>query len=228
MSRRVLLAPFALLLVSSILFGGCGTQRPSSAPPIVEPESRALPSPPPEPERGALEKFAQGKERMSGLFDVLLDRAAARVWLQLPPAGPDGVVAELLYVEALAHGLGSNPVGLDRGRIGETRVVRLRRIGPRLFVEQPNLAFRAVSENADERRSVEQAFARSVLWAGEVTAEDPDGRFVVEFTDFVVRDAHDVVGTLKSTGQGTYTLDPRRSVLDPQMVLAFPDRKSVV
>lgn len=216
-------SPAVLTALLLAVLAGCSSQRAAAPTPVTETESRPAPAPAPEPLPGPIEKFVRGKERMRGLFEVVLDRASARVWLQLPKPDADGIVAEFLYVEALAHGLGSNPVGLDRGQLGETRVVRLRRIGRRLFVEQPNLAYRAVSESADERKSVEEAFARSILWAGKVAAEDPDGSFLVEFTDFVVRDAHDLAAKLESSGQGAYTLDKERSTLDPQMVLAFPD-----
>ena len=209
----------SIFVFALVLIAGCGTTTPT--PP--SPEPAATRTPPPEPEPGPLEKFVEGKERLEGLFDVILDREAAKVWLEFPPAGDDGRVAEVLYVEGLAHGLGSNPVGLDRGRIGSTRVVELHRIGRRLYVVQPNLGFRATSDNPDERRAVEQAFARSVLWSGPVVAETPTGDFVVDFTDFVVRDAHGVVRTLKRTGQGKFELDDDRSTLDPNQVLAFPD-----
>ena len=209
----------SIFVFALVLAVGCGTTTPT--PP--SPEPAATQTPPPEPEPGPLEKFVQDKERLEGLFDVIIDRKAAKVWLEFPPADEHGLVAEVLYVEGLAHGLGSNPVGLDRGKIGSTRVVQLHRIGRRLYVIQPNLGFRATSDNPDERRAVEQAFARSVLWSGPVVAEAPTGDFVVDFTDFVVRDAYGVVRTLKRTGQGKFELDDDRSTLDPSQVLAFPD-----
>ena len=207
-----------LLVTAVILAAGCDTTNPT--PPATDPApAETRPTPPP----GPLEAFVKDKERLPGLFDVIVDRDAAKVWLELPAPDADGLVTELLYVEGLAHGMGSNPVGLDRGKIGATRVVEFQRIGRRLYVIQPNLSFRATSEDADERRAVEQAFARSVLWTGPVVAEAEDGRFLVDFTGFVVRDAHGVVSTLRDTKQGDFTLDAKRSTLDPRAVLAFPD-----
>ena len=49
---------------------------------------------------------------------------------------------------SLPAGLGSNDVGLDRGQLGETRIVRFERTGPRLLMVQPNYGFRATSDEA--------------------------------------------------------------------------------
>lgn len=173
------------------------------------------------------ESFAEalaGTETLSGLLSLHLDRAKGRLLLELPAeAREGGVIAELLYIEGLATGLGSNPVGLDRGQLGPTRVVRLRTMGGRLLIEEENLGYRALTASEDERRSARESFATSVLWAGRILARADDGRAVVDFTPFVVRDAHDVVARLKSAGQGPFTLDPERSVLDADAVLVFPD-----
>ena len=162
-------------------------------------------------------------EARAGLLTTYLDRDAAKLWAELPAPGPQGVVGEYLYVEGLLTGLGSNPVGLDRGQLGETRVVRIRRIGSRVLVEEPNLRYRALSDDPSERRAVEQSFASSVLWGAEVAALEPDGRSLVDLTAFVVRDAHGTARTLQQTGQGSWSLDAARSALDPDACLAFPD-----
>jgi len=185
----------------------------------------------------------QGLERRDGLLVTYLDPRRGKLWLELPAAGKTdadenggsesagaggedraaGEVGRYLYTEGLAQGLGSNPVGLDRGGVGASRLVRLRRLGGRLLVEEINTRFRADSPQEAERRAVEESFATSVLWAGPLAAEDPDGRFLVDLTPFLVRDAHDVVASLARAGQGRYALDAERSALDPAAVLSFPD-----
>jgi hypothetical protein len=165
-----------------------------------------------------------GLEKRAGLLPLHLDRKAGKVWLELPAAsGKTGEVGSYLYTEALLTGLGSNPVGLDRGQLGDARVVTLRRVGGRLLVEQPNLRFRALSDNPAELEAVRQSFATSVLWAGEIAAQDPDGRALVDFTSFLIRDAHNVVATLRNTGQGKWQLDAGRSAVDLENCLAFPE-----
>ncbi len=165
-----------------------------------------------------------GLERRDGLLPLWLDRRAGKVWLEVPAPGAveGGTVGRYLYVEGLVTGLGSNPVGLDRGQLGETRVVRLRWVGNRLLVEAENLRYRALSENPLEVRAVEESFADSVLWGGELGALEND-RALVDLTSFVVRDAHDVAGTLRRGEHGSYALDPERSAPDLDACLAFPD-----
>lgn len=163
-----------------------------------------------------------GLQRRAGLLPLHFDRKAGKIWLELP-ADKDSEVGTYLYVESLATGLGSNPVGLDRGQLGDTRVVNLRRVGNRLLVEEPNLRFRALSENPQEIRAVRESFATSILWAGEIAVQDPDGRALVDFTSFVVRDAHNIVARLRATEQGSWQLDAARSVVDLESCLVFPE-----
>jgi len=164
-----------------------------------------------------------GLERADGLLTTWLDRDRGRIFLEVPSPGDHGVAAELLYVEGLLTGLGSNPVGLDRGQLGPTRLVRLRRLGERVFLEELNLRFRALTQDTDEARAVRQSFATSVLWAVDIAALDPDGRSLVDLTSFLIRDAHGVVARLRSAEQGSFKLDTGRSAVDVSAFLAFPD-----
>ncbi len=164
-------------------------------------------------------------ETRAGLLDLRVDKDRARLLAVLPPPDGDGVAGRFLYVTGLASGLGSNPIGLDRGRLGPSRVVRFVRVGRKLLVEQENLKFRASSEVADERRAVVESFAPSVLWAGDVVGRDPDGTFAVDLTSFVVRDADGIARTLAGEGKEApkHELDRDASVLDPRACLAFPE-----
>jgi len=178
------------------------------------------------PEQALLPSVASrvsGLEKRAGLLTFHLDRQRGRVWLEVPPARDPDEGSQFLYVEGLLAGLGSNPVGLDRGQIGPAHLVALRRVGGKILVEEINLKFRALSDDPQERRSVRESFARSVLWGGDVAAEDADGRALVDFTSFLVRDAHGSAESLERTGQGAYAVDPERSAVDPAACLAFPD-----
>jgi Met-zincin/Domain of unknown function (DUF5117) len=193
----------------------------AAAPAWAAPEPRK-PEHAPEHAKTIAER-TRGMEKRSGLLDVYVDRHGGKVWLALPPAGKDGAVGSYLYAEGILTGLGSNPVGLDRGQIGDARVVTLRRAGNRLLVEQQNLRFRALSDDPNEVRAVRESFATSVLWAGEIAATDANGRSLVDFTGFLVRDAHGVAARMKAAGQGTWTFDPARSAVDFTNCLAFPE-----
>jgi hypothetical protein len=169
-------------------------------------------------------KKAEGLERHEGLLALDLDRQRGHVWLEVPPGtGANGEVGRYLYIEGITTGMGSNPVGLDRGQIGDTKEVVLRRVGGRLLVEAVNLRYRALTDNAAERSAVAQSFGDSVLWAGDVAAMDADGRALVDITSFLVRDAHNIAATLRATQQGQYSLDEARSAVDLTQCLSFPE-----
>ncbi len=171
----------------------------------------------------AIATLTAGMTRHDGLIPFYLDRQHGRVFIEVPAPRDAAEGWRFLYVEGLAGGLGSNDVGLDRGQIGPARLVTLRRVGGRLLVEEINTRFRALTDNPDERRAVRESFAGSVLWGGEVAAEDPDGRILVDFTSFIARDAHGSAATLEATGQGSFSLDADRSAVDPDRCLAFRD-----
>ncbi|HEX8395586.1 MAG TPA: zinc-dependent metalloprotease [Longimicrobium sp.] len=158
----------------------------------------------------------RGMERRDGFVPIYWDAAAGKLWMEVPRSGE-----ELIYIVSLPAGLGSNDVGLDRGQIGGERLVRFDRVGPRVLLVQPNQAYRAVSEDENERRAVEQSFAQSVLWGFTVAAET-DGRVLVDATDFVLRDAHGVIPALRRSRQGDYRLDASRSALYLQNTRGFP------
>ena len=177
----------------------------------------------PAAEEASFAEITEGLEARRGLLTLWVDEPRGRVWLEVPPTTADGMVGEYLYVEGLVTGLGSNPVGLDRGQLGRSRRLYLRRVGGKLLLEERNLGFRAHSEEAAERRATAESFAPSVLWAGPIEGLDGSGRGLVDLTDFLLRDAHAVVATIAAAGQGEFRLSTERSAVDPEACLAFPD-----
>ncbi len=131
-----------------------------------------------------------------GYFNFYWDKNKGEIWLEI-----DDFDKEFLYVNSLAAGVGSNDLGLDRGKIGKERIVKFVRIGPKVLLIQPNYKYRAESNNPDEKQSVEEAFAQSVLWGFKVGAES-DGKVLVNATKFLLRDAQNVIGTLQNKKQG--------------------------
>ncbi|MEM8933420.1 MAG: DUF5117 domain-containing protein, partial [Acidobacteriota bacterium] len=152
------------------------------------------------------------------------DPREGKLWLHLPaPADGGDEIVRVIFYEGLLTGLGSNPVGLDRGQLGEARLLSIRRLGHRVLFELPNLKFRADTEQATERNATRQSFAPTVLWATPVGALDGDGTSVVDIAPFLLRDAHDVVPTLANTAQGKYRFDAERSAVDFAALHTFPD-----
>ncbi len=157
-----------------------------------------------------------GMDKRDGFFPVYWDEKKGDIYLEIP-----AVEQEFIYVTSMPAGLGSNDIGLDRSQLGSTRLVRFERVGPKILLVMPNLRYRADSESATERASVREAFAEAVLWGFTVEAEE-GGRVLVKATDFVVRDANDIVRRLRDAQQGSFSLDKSRSAPVPAMLKAFP------
>ena len=195
------------LLVAALVLFAVGCAAPASVAPPSESSRPGVPS---------IDAKTAGMERQGGFVPVWWDADEGTVWLSVP------LDTDLLYSVALAAGLGSNDVGLDRGQLGSERVVRFERVGRRVLLVQPNLRFRADTDNAAERTAVADAFAPSVVWGFDVVAAS-GGRVLIDATDFVVRDAHGVADRLRQTGQGTFSLDKSRSAPVPSMLKGFPE-----
>jgi hypothetical protein len=151
-----------------------------------------------------------------GFFNFWWDEKEGKLWLEIEEFGK-----EFLYVHSLPAGIGSNDIGLDRGQLGGERIVKFVKTGPKILLVQPNYAYRAVSENAMERQAVEEAFAQSVLW-GFTAAVQEGNRCLIDFTPFILNDAHDVAGTLARSEQGSYKLEPTRSAVYLERTKSFP------
>jgi hypothetical protein len=148
-----------------------------------------------------------GLEKQEGYFTYYWDDAEGKLWLEI-----ENLDQEFLYVNSLAAGIGSNDIGLDRNQLGDSRLVYFEQRGPKVLMVQPNLSYRATSDNEKEQTSVRDAFAQSVLWGFTVGAKE-DGRLLVDMTDFLMRDAHGVSDRLKSGNEGNYSIDNSRSAL---------------
>lgn len=155
-------------------------------------------------------------EKYEGFFNFWWDDTTGKIWLEI-----DKLDEEILYVNSLAAGLGSNDIGLDRSQLGDSRVVTFHKVGPKLLMVQPNLNFRASTPNRLEQKSVEEAFAQSVLWGFDVEINE-NGRLLVDATDFLMRDAHGVSDRIRSAGQGSFSLDNSRSAIYLSGTFNFP------
>jgi Met-zincin/Domain of unknown function (DUF5117) len=157
----------------------------------------------------------QGLQRKGGYLPLYWDARAGKVWLEIP------LGEAMIFQTYLPWGVGSNDVGLDRGQLGDTKLVRFVRSGPRVLLVQPNLAFRSSSSEPDQARAVEESFAQSVLWGFTIAAES-GGHVLIDATDFALSDVHGVVAALGAAKQGDFKLDASRSALDPDELKAFP------
>jgi hypothetical protein len=171
---------------------------------------------PGQPVQTGIRSKVAGMQSFPGFFEFFYDIKQDRILLVI-----DKFDTEFLYINSLSAGVGSNDIGLDRGQLGGERIVKFERRGPKVLMVEPNYKYRAISDNPDERRAVQEAFAQSVLWGFTVEAEEA-GKVLVDASNFFLQDTHDVVRTLRTTNQGNYSLDKSRSAFYVPRIKNFP------
>ncbi|HZH37514.1 MAG TPA: zinc-dependent metalloprotease, partial [Flavisolibacter sp.] len=164
----------------------------------------------------SIEDKTKNLKAYKGFLNFYWDENSGKILLEI-----NQLDKEILYHTSLPAGLGSNDVGLDRGLMGNTAIVKFTRAGNKVLMIQPNYDFRAVSNDASERRAVEQSFAQSTLWGFTVEAQG-NGSVLVDATPFLLRDAMGVSARLQNTRQGTFTIDPTRSAIYLERTKNFP------
>ena len=194
------------VLVTLALIALCGLARPA------EPQAPSLPS---------IEQHTEGMTQMDGLFDLYWDNANGSLFWEISELD-----TEFLYQISMGSGLGSNPVGIDRGQLRGTHVLAAKRIGPRILLMEPNYGFVAQSENLSEAQAVRDAFAPSVHWGFEMVAETGE-RVLVDATQFFLRDARGVIDQIAARGEGDFTLDASRSAIHLPATRSFPENTEV-
>ena len=182
------------------------------------PQEMRAQQPPASPRTPSIEERTSAMQKLDGYFPVYWDQHAGALYLEIPRFD-----TEFLYTTGLAAGLGSNDIGLDRGQGGGGKVVSFQRVGPKVLLMQGNESFRSSSSNAAERRSVEDSFAKSILWGFTVAAES-SGHVLVDATDFFVRDGHGAANALRP---GTYRVDKTRSAVYMPRTKAFPKNSEI-
>ena len=162
------------------------------------------------------DKLQKGITKYEGFFNFYHDENTDKIYLEIAKLDH-----EFLYVNALSQGIGSNDIGLDRGQLGDGVVVFFKKAGNKILLIQPNQNYRAITDNVEEKESVKEAFAKSVLH-GFVIKEEKKGMYLVDATDFLMRDAHGVAATLANNNQGNYSLDKSKSAFYIDRTKAFP------
>jgi hypothetical protein len=155
-------------------------------------------------------------KRYDGYFTFWWDAVNGKIWLQV-----DKFEKEFLYVNSLPAGLGSNDIGLDRGKIGGTKIVAFNKVGKKLLLVQPNYDYRALSNDKNEQRAVRESFAQSTI-ASFVVDEDEGDKVLVDATSFFVRDASGVADRIRTMRQGTYVFSEPRSAMYMANTKNFP------
>ena len=169
----------------------------------------------------SIEDRISGLTAMEGFFNLYWDDGTGALFWEI-----DDLDTEFLYQVSMGSGLGSNPIGIDRGQLRGTYVLKAKRIGPRVLLMEPNYRFQARSDNPTEVQAVRDAFAPSVHWGFDIVARSDD-RGLVDATDFFLRDARAVIEQLAGSGQGSFQLKPSRSAICLPNTRNFPENTEV-
>lgn len=149
--------------------------------------------------------YTRGMTHQRGYFDFYHDASSDKLYLLI-----DKLEQPFIFQSSLPRGLGSNDIGLDRGQLGETRLVQFERFGSKVLLKQLNTYYRAESDNSAERASAEEAFASSVIAGLPVVAAE-QGRVLVDYTAFLQSDIHQISVSLAKQKQGNFKPDSNRS-----------------
>lgn len=158
----------------------------------------------------------EGLTRSDGAFPFYADTKTGSVLAEVSVDGQP-----FIYASGLSSGLGSNPVGLDRGQWGKTRLCVFKRVGKRVYLIQQNTRFRATADNRAEKQAVDDSFADSVFWATDIVAES-ENKVLIDLSSLLLRDAHKVAAKLKMSGQGDYRFESKLSFIELDRCQAFP------
>ena len=163
-----------------------------------------------------LSEFISDLDKKEGYLNFYWDDTKGKIYLEIK-----NLNQELIYINYLSAGVGSNDLGLDRGQIGGTRIIKFVKMGPKILMVQPNYKYRAISNNEEEIKSVEDAFAKSTLWGFQIVASDKN-KYLIDISDFLIRDSHRISQRLTQRNQGSFKVDKNASSFDNLNSKNFP------
>ncbi len=150
-------------------------------------------------------EFTSDMTKKDGLIPVYYDDESDKVYLAVPTDH-----AEYLFQSSLPYGVGSNDIGLDRGQLGDTRLVSFEKFGNKVLLKQHNTKYRATQGSAAEKQSIDEAFADSVI-AGFTLVAKSDSTSLIDYTPFLLSDIHGIGNRMARTNQGSFSVDKMRS-----------------
>lgn len=166
-----------------------------------------------------------GYEHHAGFMDVYVNPLDNNVRVLLPPPDTHGVSLAFIHVLRLSAGLGSNPLGLDRGWGNSGQLVQFRQVGNRVIAEVENQRYRASTQNSLEQDAVKASFARSFIWSTEIIASDSRG-LLIDINDLLASDMLGLAQTMQEEG-ANFKLARDRSLPDTGSLLSFPDNTEI-
>lgn len=161
-------------------------------------------------------------QQSAPLFGVRVDQDRNKVLLEIAPAR---LGQDFLHQVVLATGLGSS-MGLDRGQLGPSAVVRFERQGKRVLLMKDNLTARAPGADAAGQRAAREAMPRAVVASFPIESE-ANGVLVVDATSVFLADTYGITESIRRAQQGSARVDAARSWIDTARTKAFPRNTEV-
>ncbi len=173
----------------------------------------------------SIANFTKDFKKQEGYFNFYYDEKTGKVFLEIAKFDE-----EFLYFSSLTDGAGRNA---ERGG-ASADVTKFIKVGPKVFLLEPNLAYRAGNGNTDEVKTVEGSFAKSVIWGFNPVAIEGD-KVLIDLTPFLIRDSQNIGATMgapassggaggrgAAVGGGTYKVDESRSAIYLPNTKNFP------
>ncbi|MGI4022650.1 MAG: zinc-dependent metalloprotease [Janthinobacterium lividum] len=134
--------------------------------------------------------ITQNLKKLEGFFNFYYDEKTGKVYLEINNFDKD-----FLYFSSLVDGVGNG--GPERGQASSV-ITRFIKVGPKVFLVQPANSYRSVNGNADEKKAVENAFAKSIIWGFAPVAAEGN-KVLIDFTPFIIRDSQKLGDRIGST-----------------------------
>lgn len=163
----------------------------------------------------SINDFTEQMNHFPGYFSFYYDTQNGKIYLKV-----DKLEQQFLLQQSLPYGVGSNDIGLDRGQLGNTHLVQFERFGDKVMLRAINTYYRANTTNKAEQKSIQEAFASSILAGFKVVAQSPQA-VLIDYTPYLLSDVHGVSRTLAARKQGSFSLDESRSAVNMDRSKAF-------
>jgi hypothetical protein len=182
----------------------------------------------------SIASVTQNMKKYEGFYNFYYDDKTGKIMIEL-----DRFDQEFLYFCSLPEGIGNG--GAERGQASGV-IAKFIRVGPKVFLLQPNYNQRAVNGSADMKKDVADGFSQSILFGFSPVAVEGD-KVLIDATPLIVRDALHIgenigsgrgnpgsafsaqanaPGRAGAAAGGGYRLDDTRSAIYPANTKNFP------
>lgn len=164
-------------------------------------------------------------ELRDGFIPLYIDASDGRILARLETGDSDDL-GRMIYTARMTSGLGSNPIGIDRGLGSSSEILRFFRVNDQVFAEFENTGYRADGAGPEEAAATRNSFARSIVWSTPVLAEE-NGQILIDLSGFLKRDPVGTINLLSNSGQGSFSIAEDRSAPITDSTFVFPENVEI-